>query len=113
VRAPSRARSRSGPYRKNVPFTPNWSQEWRARFDGATDPPMGLVRGRYSLLGERPDEGHLEPGFLDGRTTINRDTEIAIEMLCEHVHAAAERISARRPAEPSGDGSVVSLRRRG
>jgi hypothetical protein len=70
-----------------------------------------VVRGRFSLLGERPDDGRLELGFHDGRTTIDRDTEIAIEMLCEHVHAASERISARPHAEASGDRTVVNLRK--
>jgi hypothetical protein len=70
-----------------------------------------VVRGRFSLLGERPDDGRLELGFHDGRTTIDRDTEIAIEMLCEHVHAASERISARHHAEASGDRTVVNLRK--
>jgi UDP-GlcNAc:undecaprenyl-phosphate/decaprenyl-phosphate GlcNAc-1-phosphate transferase len=78
---------------------------------GFESTPPGVVRGRFSLLGERPDDGRLELGFRDGRTTIDRDTEIAIEMLCEHVHAAAERISGRRHAEASGDRTVVNLRK--
>jgi UDP-GlcNAc:undecaprenyl-phosphate GlcNAc-1-phosphate transferase len=66
---------------------------------GFDDAPMSLLRARFSLLGERPDEGRLELGFTDGRRTVDRDTEIAIELLCEHVHAAVERIAAVCDAE--------------
>ncbi len=52
---------------------------------GFDEAPDGLLRARFSLLGERPDDGRLELGFTDGRRTVDRDTEIAIELLCEHV----------------------------
>jgi len=57
-----------------------------------------LLRARFSLLGERPDEGYVELGFGDGRRTVDRDTEIAVELLCEHVQAAVGRIGARDEA---------------
>jgi UDP-GlcNAc:undecaprenyl-phosphate/decaprenyl-phosphate GlcNAc-1-phosphate transferase len=66
-----------------------------------------LFRARYSLLGERPDDGSIELGWTDGRTAIDRDTEIAIELLCEHVLAALQRIEGARDAEAA---KVVSLR---
>jgi UDP-GlcNAc:undecaprenyl-phosphate/decaprenyl-phosphate GlcNAc-1-phosphate transferase len=78
---------------------------------GFDDAPPGLVRGRFSLLGERPDAGTLELGFVDGRRTIDRDTEIAVEMLCEHVHEAVERISARQHAEEAGGIAPLRFRR--
>jgi hypothetical protein len=46
----------------------------------------GKARASFSLLGERPDEG-------------------GVELLCEHVHAAVERIAAGHEAEKTGGGS--------
>jgi hypothetical protein len=70
-----------------------------------------VMRARYSLLGERPDEGGLELGWTDGRDTVDRDTEIAVELLCEHVYAAVGRIEAARKAAAEPGGKVVNLRR--
>ena len=70
-----------------------------------------LLRARFSLLGERPDEGGLELGWPDGRKTVGRDTEIAVELLCEHVYTALQRFEATRKTIASGNRKVVSLRR--
>jgi hypothetical protein len=72
-----------------------------------------LFRAGYSLLGERPDEGAIELGWTDGTTGLDRDTEIGVELLCEHVAAAAQRIQAGREGEADSDGSgkVLPLRR--
>jgi UDP-GlcNAc:undecaprenyl-phosphate GlcNAc-1-phosphate transferase len=51
-----------------------------------------LFRARYGLLPERPGDTHVELGWTDGRSTVERDTEIAVELLCDHVSAALERI---------------------
>jgi UDP-GlcNAc:undecaprenyl-phosphate GlcNAc-1-phosphate transferase len=51
-----------------------------------------LLKTQHSLLGERPDTGVLELGWVDGRKQIDRDTEIAVELLCEHVLHALSRI---------------------
>jgi len=56
----------------------------------------GQFRSRHSLLGERREGGHIELGWSDGRASIDRDTEIAVELLCEHVKSAARRIELRR-----------------
>jgi len=69
---------------------------------GFDQAPSSLLRARFSLLGERPDEGRIELGYSDGRRTVDRDTEIAVELLCEHVHAAVERIAAVHEAEKTG-----------
>ena len=69
------------------------------------------MRARFSLLGERPDDGGLELGFTNGRRTVDRDTEIAIELLCEHVHAAVQRIAARHEAETTGSRKLLQFRR--
>ena len=74
----------------------NRRSEFSWGFDQA---PSSLLRARFSLLGERPDEGGIELGYGDGRRTVDRDTEIAVELLCEHLHAAVGRIGARQEAE--------------
>ena len=70
-----------------------------------------LFVARYSLRGERPGDSGLELGWEDGRTTVDRDTEIAVELLCEHVYNALQGIAAARKAIANGDGKVVGLRR--
>jgi UDP-GlcNAc:undecaprenyl-phosphate GlcNAc-1-phosphate transferase len=52
-----------------------------------------LLLARYSLVGERSNDEHLELGWDDGRTEVDRDTEIAVELLCEHVAAGLERVA--------------------
>ncbi len=73
-----------------------------------------LLRARYSLLGERHDGGCIELGWDDGRPVVDRDNEIAIELLCEHVLASVNRICFEREdgeMEGGGAGKVVKLRR--
>jgi hypothetical protein len=52
----------------------------------------------------------MELGFDDGRTSLDRDTEIAVELLCECVHAAAERIAARQDGEKTGGRGLLRFR---
>src|SRR5512139_706971 len=78
---------------------------------GFDEAPPEILRARFSLLGERPDDGRIELGFVDGRRTVDRDTEIAVELLCEHVHAAIERIAAQHEAEETGSRTLLRLRR--
>ncbi len=71
-----------------------------------------LFRARYSLLGERPDEGAIELGWTDGRTAVDRDTEIGVELLCEHVMTALQRLDPGRAGHGGGGkGQVLPLRR--
>jgi len=58
-------------------------------FDGSGET---TFRSHHDLAGESPEQGALELGWSDGRGAIDRDTEIAIEQLCELVLAAAGRI---------------------
>lgn len=44
----------------------------------------------------------LERGFDDGRTTIDRDTEIAVELLCDHVALALERVEREETKAAKG-----------
>ncbi len=67
-----------------------------------------LFRARYGVLPERPGDTHLELGWSDGRTGVDRDTEIAIELLCDHLSIALERLESG--GEPSILAKVVNLR---
>ncbi|HEX9291394.1 MAG TPA: hypothetical protein VF904_17875, partial [Anaeromyxobacteraceae bacterium] len=66
--------------------------------EGGRDPERELFRTRHSLLGERPNAGVIEFGWNDGRISMDRDTEIAIEVLCEHVLHAVGRLEHVRSA---------------
>ncbi|HUL59759.1 MAG TPA: MraY family glycosyltransferase [Anaeromyxobacteraceae bacterium] len=77
----------------------------RAGVSWSSDPGSGpaAFRARYGLLAERPGDDHLEFAWTDGRTGVDRDTEIAIELLCDQVSAVLDRIeeqaaTARRVA---------------
>jgi UDP-GlcNAc:undecaprenyl-phosphate/decaprenyl-phosphate GlcNAc-1-phosphate transferase len=65
---------------------------------GFENPSRRMFRARYGLAVERPGHRQIELGWTDGRKAIDRDTEIAVELLCEHVADAIERIE-RDPAE--------------
>ena len=70
-----------------------------------------LFRARYGVLPERPGETLIELGWNDGRSTIDRDTEIAIELLCDHASGALERLA--HDASEAELANVVNLRRWG
>ncbi len=67
-----------------------------------------LFRTRHGLLGARPDEGAIELGW-SGRAAVDRDVEIAVELLCEHVLAAAVRLDQGRAREDGPGAKVVVL----
>jgi len=69
----------------------------------------GMLRARYGLLVERPGDDHIDFGWTDGRTQVDRGTEIAIELLCDHLVVALERIDRARESRDSG--KFVALRR--
>ncbi|HEY6107195.1 MAG TPA: MraY family glycosyltransferase [Anaeromyxobacteraceae bacterium] len=83
-----------------------------ARSMGFDEAGPELFRARYSLLGERPDEGAIELGWTDGTTGLDRDTEIGVELLCEHVVTALQRLDPGRAGHGGGGkGQVLPLRR--
>lgn len=71
----------------------------RARF-GPLEDGDPAFRTMHGILGERPGAGSIEVAWDDERTSLDRDSEIAIEMLCDHVAAALRQIDrgAPRPA---------------
>jgi UDP-GlcNAc:undecaprenyl-phosphate GlcNAc-1-phosphate transferase len=62
---------------------------WEEGFDPEA---VDLFRARYGLIAERPGDDHLDLGWSDGRAVVDRDTEIAIELLCDHASGALDRI---------------------
>ncbi len=68
----------------------------------------------HNLRGERPGARVLSLGWNDRRTQVDGDTELAVEQLCGHLHAALERIDARAVAagEVSAEYSLELVHRR-
>jgi len=78
---------------------------WSSGFDEAGPE---TLRARYGLVVERPGDDHLDLGWSDGREAVDRNTEIAVELLCDHVVVALDRIGRTWGSdEPS---NVVALR---
>jgi hypothetical protein len=75
--------------------------------DGFDEAGPDVFRARYGLLPERPGDTHVELGWSDGRAGVDRDTEIAIELLCDHLSAALERVEDEVQAKPLA--KVVNL----
>ena len=69
------------------------------RFVEGVDQAERFFRSQHSLRGERPDSGVIELGWADGRNSITRDTELAVEQLCTHVRHALTRIEKDDMAE--------------
>jgi UDP-GlcNAc:undecaprenyl-phosphate/decaprenyl-phosphate GlcNAc-1-phosphate transferase len=59
---------------------------------GFSDGNLRMLRARYGLAVERPGHHQVELGWTDGRKHVDRDTEVAIELLCEQMADAIERI---------------------
>ncbi len=83
-------------------------EELSEGFDLPEDREPAMLRARFGLVAERPGDRHLELGFIDGRTSVDRDTEIAVELLCDHVSAALDRICLNLPEA----GNVVDIFRK-
>ncbi|MBK8480831.1 MAG: undecaprenyl/decaprenyl-phosphate alpha-N-acetylglucosaminyl 1-phosphate transferase [Proteobacteria bacterium] len=59
---------------------------------GSTATSGATFRARFNLLRERPGNFSLELGWSDGRREVERDLEIAVELLCDHLSAAIDRL---------------------
>jgi UDP-GlcNAc:undecaprenyl-phosphate GlcNAc-1-phosphate transferase len=57
-----------------------------------------LFVAQFNLIGIKQDDGVVEFGWRDGRPGLDRDTEIAIELFCDYVAQAYERIRPRGSA---------------
>jgi UDP-GlcNAc:undecaprenyl-phosphate GlcNAc-1-phosphate transferase len=56
----------------------------------------GALVTRHSLRSSRASAGRLDLVWAPGQAAIDRDTEIAIETLCDHLRSALQRIQAAR-----------------
>lgn len=70
----------------------------RREFCQGLDGQDGLLVARYGLVVERPDDDTVAFGFADGRDAIDRDLEIAIELLCDRLSGAVDRLVRREEA---------------
>jgi UDP-GlcNAc:undecaprenyl-phosphate GlcNAc-1-phosphate transferase len=58
----------------------------------------GVLRARFGLRPGGPGGDHLELAWSDGRASVGRDTEVAVEQLCHHLSAALGRLAPGRHA---------------
>ena len=79
------------------------SMHFGCSIDAAPPGPPGHLRSRHSLLGERRDSSHIDFAWDHGRESIDRDTEIAVELLCMHVKDAVKRIDLSRETLGTSD----------
>jgi hypothetical protein len=86
-------RTRAGPTLGRLAgrFETAWSE-------GLDDLPLDALRAHDRLIAERPGDHHLDLAWVDGREANHRDVEVAVELLCDHVSEALDRIE-RAPAE--------------
>ncbi|HEV8323796.1 MAG TPA: MraY family glycosyltransferase [Myxococcota bacterium] len=68
------------------------------------------LRARFALLGEAEELGALDLGWRDGRREVEHDVEIAVEILCEHVGQALDRIAAQQRLRAERPDNVKLLR---
>ena len=57
------------------------------------DPRAERISARFSLGGERPGAKALILTWEDGRSEVDRDTEMAVESLCQHLAFALDRVA--------------------
>jgi UDP-GlcNAc:undecaprenyl-phosphate/decaprenyl-phosphate GlcNAc-1-phosphate transferase len=75
---------------------------------GQPSSPIGkpLFQARFGLIGLKHDEGFLELTWDDGRTELDRDTEISLELFCDHIASAHERTHSQSDKDT---GRVIRL----
>jgi hypothetical protein len=59
---------------------------------GPSEPGNGTLRTVHGILGERPGSGSIEVEWTGERTALDRDSEIAVELLCFYVAAALRQL---------------------
>jgi hypothetical protein len=68
---------------------------------GSDNTPSPRFQARFGLVGTRREEGNIQLAWHDARTALDRDMEIAIELFCDYVIGAYERVRSRvRPIRP-------------
>jgi UDP-GlcNAc:undecaprenyl-phosphate GlcNAc-1-phosphate transferase len=61
-----------------------------------------VFRGQYMVPGGRATERLLEVTWRDGRRGVDRDTEIAVDILCEYIANALDTLQESRPSRAFG-----------
>jgi UDP-GlcNAc:undecaprenyl-phosphate GlcNAc-1-phosphate transferase len=62
--------------------------------EGGEPPADGTFRARFPLASVKYDHSLVDLGWRDGRADLDRNIEIAIELFCNHIGAASDRIQA-------------------
>jgi UDP-GlcNAc:undecaprenyl-phosphate GlcNAc-1-phosphate transferase len=70
-------------------------ETWEAGFDEVGP---DLLRVRCSLSPDRRGRDEIELGWNDGRKCVDRDVEIVLEILCDHVGTALDRMDGEEAA---------------
>jgi UDP-GlcNAc:undecaprenyl-phosphate GlcNAc-1-phosphate transferase len=83
--------------------------EWSFGFDTL---PSSALRARFSLVTDHASDDVLELAWTDGRERLHRDTEIGVELLCEHATTALERLERQGGgADGRAKAKVIPLKR--
>jgi len=64
------------------------------------EPEVEFIGARFRLEGERRGARHLFLGWDDGRAEVDRDTEIAVETVCQYLSAALSRVNVDQQDDP-------------
>jgi len=62
---------------------------------------------RYPLRGEHPETNRLKLGWSGGPAVVDRDTELAVDILCQHVRDALSRIEHDDGTAPAANDELV------
>jgi len=84
---------------------------WTEPFHSGAEARADLFLSRFDLLG-RPGAAALELGWDDGRTSLDRDTEVAIELLCDQLLTALARIGPPTEQRATAKRAAVRSARR-
>jgi hypothetical protein len=75
--------------------------------DEARAADLGTFQGQFLVPGGKATaERFLDVTWQDGRSEIDRDTEIAVDILCEYIANALDALHDSRPLRASSTGSV-------
>jgi len=67
---------------------------------------LDLFRTLHPLRSERPEANVLELGWSGGPGAVDHDTEVAVDMLCDHVRNALSRIEKDGLTRPSANDEI-------
>jgi hypothetical protein len=71
-----------------------------------SSPSEDIFCARYPLRNERPEANRLKLGWSGGPEVVDRDTEIAVDVLCDHLRNALSRIENDAITRPSANDEI-------